>query len=434
MIIGFTKFIAAMAQVQVRFHTKQSRYSVPEFPFSVPASVEIGDLNSLINSLLVESYGENNWKLVEFDFLIGNEFLRLPLEKHLEQKDITTETVVDVEYLEKHPPPAPEDSLCHDDWVSAVQGSENWFLTGCYDNTLHIWGKDGERLMTIPGHEGPVKAVCWLKQDYPIASFVSASHDQNAMIWEWNSESNSVECVYVCRGHERSVECVAASADRNKLATGSWDKLVKIWSILPGEMGEVGEECQHVRKRIKTESGRSCKNKTPIMTLAGHNEAIAAIQWTDSDEICSASWDHTIRLWNVELGGMKEQLVGNKSFFDMSYSPLNQLLITASADSHVRLWDPRVKAGSTVRCAFSSHTGWVTCVKWSTVNEFLFISGSQDCKVKQWDIRCPQASLYDMCGHSAKVLCCDWSNAAYILSGGEDNQLKVFSCEDQPMV
>ena len=77
------------------------------------------------------------------------------------------------------------------------------------------------------------------------------------------------------------------------------------------------------------------------MTLKGHKEAISAVQWTDSSEICTASWDHTLRLWDIEIGGIKSEIVGNKSFFDASWSPLNGLVITASADKHIRLYDPR---------------------------------------------------------------------------------------------
>ena len=84
------------------------------------------------------------------------------------------------------------------------------------------------------------------------------------------------------------------------------------------------------------------------MTLQGHKEAISAIQWTDTQEICTASWDHTLRLWNAEIGGTKNEIAGNKSFFDMCYSPLNKTVITASADRHLRLYDFRSTGSSRI--------------------------------------------------------------------------------------
>lgn len=50
------------------------------------------------------------------------------------------------------------------------------------------------------------------------------------MLWEWNVENNSVDCVHVCKGHERGIDCVDISPDKQRFATGSWDTMLKIWS------------------------------------------------------------------------------------------------------------------------------------------------------------------------------------------------------------
>lgn len=63
--------------------------------------------------------------------------------------------------------------------------------------------------------------------------------------------------------------------------------------------------------------------------------------WTGPSEIITASWDHSIKLWDVELGGMSRQLDGPKAFLSIAYSPLNRLLVTGATDRLVRLYDPR---------------------------------------------------------------------------------------------
>lgn len=79
--------------------------------------------------------------------------------------------------------------------------------------------------------------------------------------------------------------------------------------------------------------------------MKGHKEAISGIVWSEKVEVITCSWDHTIKVWDSELGGIKHDLAGNKSFFDIDYSPLSRAVITASADRHIRLYDPRSTGG-----------------------------------------------------------------------------------------
>lgn len=198
---------------------------------------------------------------------------------------------------------------------------------------MNVWQTNGKHLLTIPGHAAPIKAVSWISIGNNVATFASASQDQTVMIWEWNVESNAVDCIYVCKGHERGIDSLATSPSKKLLASGSWDTMLKIWSC--DVHGTVDESSS---KRKKGEHGET---RTPISTLAGHREAISAVQWIDNDTILTSSWDHTLRVWDLAMSSLKTEVSGNKSFFDASYSQVNGLVITCSADKNVRLYDLR---------------------------------------------------------------------------------------------
>lgn len=76
-------------------------------------------------------------------------------------------------------------------------------------------------------------------------------------------------------------------------------------------------------------------------TLTGHKGAISGVVWSDKAEIITASWDHTLKIWDSELCGIKHEITGNEPFFDVHYSPLARAVIASSSDNRLRLYDPR---------------------------------------------------------------------------------------------
>ncbi|XP_022102309.1 ribosome biogenesis protein WDR12-like isoform X1 [Acanthaster planci] len=413
------------SHLQAKFVTKQECYAVGDSPFSVPASVEVTELSALINKLLSREESEDA-VAVDFDFLINGEFLRVALGKHLEEKSISTESVVEIEYLEKHPAPQPAGSILHDDWVSSVQAANHRLVTGSYDNAVRIWTQEGENLAVMQYHSDPVKTVAWIQTDDSESLLVSGSMDQTLLIWKWNEKTQKHECLHSCRGHAGSVESVAVDQSHTKMASGSMDSMLKVWSAVPGDEDE---EIDAHHKKAKTETHKP-RTRTPLRTFDGHTQGISSVVWVDEGSVCTASWDHTMCLWDIEQGEQVSTLTGNKVFLSVSYSQHCKLLATGSTDRHIRLWDPRQKDGVLVKSSLTHHHGWVSSVDWSPDNENLLISGSYDKTLKLWDTRSPRAPLYNMSGCEDKILAVDWSKSELLLCGGADNALHIFKSRE----
>ncbi|XP_066304329.1 ribosome biogenesis protein wdr12-like [Branchiostoma lanceolatum] len=410
--------------VQAKFFTKQPQFTVSEDVFSVPATVTTLELNDLINGLLNSADGDGESLRRDFDFLVEGEFLRLPLNTHMQNKSLTAERVVSVEFLLRQPAPEPSTTIQQEDWISSVQGNRDCILSGSYDSTVQVWTRTGQSLVTGTGHTEPVKAVAWVKQEATGGQFLSASQDQLIVLWDWDREGGTAVPSLCCRGHARSVDCLATHPTADRFASGSWDKMIKLWSL--GDAGEEEEE-ERPRGKKKAKQEQLGPTRTPLMTLQGHSEAVTSVAWVDDVTLCSASWDHTIRTWDAEAGVPKETLTGSKAFHSVSYSNLSHLLASGSSDRHVRLWDLRSQKGVLVESTLTAHQGWVSAVAWSPTNQYHLISASYDKTLKLWDTRSPRAPLYNMSGHREKLLCADWSTPDLLICGGAEKQLCTFS-------
>ncbi|KAJ0814697.1 putative transcription factor WD40-like family [Helianthus annuus] len=69
------------------------------------------------------------------------------------------EKTLEIEYIRAVAPRKEEDPSLHDDWVSAVDGSSRFILTGCYDGLGRIW--ESARVCThdLEGHNDAVTSV-----------------------------------------------------------------------------------------------------------------------------------------------------------------------------------------------------------------------------------------------------------------------------------
>jgi len=137
--------------------------------------------------------------------------------------------------------------------------------------------------------------------------------------------------------------------------------------------------------------------------------------------------DRSIHIWDIEIGECKRRLLSNKPLLALDYCPKRNILISASCDRFVRLWDARAPDSAGAMAAYISHAAWVSSVALGNPSTNNFVSGGYDNLVKLWDMRSPKACLYDLIGHHDKVLDVNWSNPSFVLSGSVDSTLKVYT-------
>lgn len=248
-------------QVLVTFRTRlPAELRVPETPVAVPSNLKRFGLSQIINHLLALEPAR------PFDFLVDGELLRKSLEQHLLEKGISTEVLLEIEYIPAVVPPEPKSAIPHDDWVSAVDAfADRQFIAGSYDGLLRLYGEDSECACSYLAHEGPINAVASVPGSGN-ALAVTAGKDHAVRLWHLHRHGKQPEWtstrIASFSGHTDCVEAVAVSPDGGRLATGSWDGSLRLWRC--------GEELMEAHKDSNPSSikPRAAKKKKKEGTVA----------------------------------------------------------------------------------------------------------------------------------------------------------------------
>ena len=111
------------------------------------------------------------------------------------------------------------------------------------------------------------------------------------------------------------------------------------------------------------------------------------------------------------------------------YSPDGTKLVTASFDKTLRIWD--LNSGTTLR-TLNGHTGLVLCLSLSKDGSRL-VSGSLDNTLRLWDVpvSTPSASMQPHQGFAAVSISADGTQW---LTGGADKMLRIWNAADRQLI
>lgn len=134
----------------------------------------------------------------------------------------------------------------------------------------------------------------------------------------------------------------------------------------------------------------------------------------------SASWDGTLRLWDLNKGETTRRFVGHeKDVLSVAFSADNRQIVSGSRDKTVKLWNTLGECKYTI--TEDGHQGWVTCVRFSpSAKNPLMVSGGMDKVVKVWSLsNCKLVT--NLVGHTGFINAITVSpDGSLCASGGKD--------------
>jgi WD40 repeat protein len=161
-----------------------------------------------------------------------------------------------------------------------------------------------------------------------------------------------------------------------------------------------------------------------VRTLTGHSYPVAGCAISpDGKKVVSASWDQTLKVWDLESGDQTATLTGHTGWVKgCAISPDGRKVVSCSSDNTLKVWD--LESGDE-KLTLSDHSDSVNRCAISPDGKKV-VSCSSDNTLKVWDLESGDEIL-TLSGHSNFVDGCAISpDGNKVISASHDRTLKVW--------
>jgi WD40 repeat protein len=258
------------------------------------------------------------------------------------------------------------------------------------DNTVKLWrASGGEHSATLRGHGDGVAFVGYLAD----GTLVTASLDGTLKTW-----SSDGAVLRTFSGHQGYLSCAAAAPTGSLLASGGFDKTVRLWdaqsgaamAMLTGHTANVQAVAISAKCRVVASGGDDrtirlwdVESKKLLHTITAHDRPVNALAFSPKDDVlASGSADGAVRLWNL-AGKALTVLGGSAGVKSLAFTPDGASLAVGGSDGAIRLLRlPDLREVLRV----PAHKNTVYSVVFNAAGTLL-ASGGFDSTIHVWEVR-----------------------------------------------
>ncbi|XP_066265197.1 beta-TrCP-like [Branchiostoma lanceolatum] len=305
------------------------------------------------------------------------------------------------------------------DWKKLYK--DNWFLQ-------RNWDIGRCRITEIRGHSDKVLSVAFEGR-----RMASGSADKLVRVWDIKTGN----LLHTLKGHTKGIWCLQFFT-KHLILSGSYDSTIKIWNLRTNTcartlFGHEGPVWALVRKDVMMVTGS--QDKTAKIweirrcrlahTLKGHSAAVFAVDMDDDCTIViTGSADRSIRIWSCESGRSLKTIWASHTTSIMTVS-YHRGFFACSSGGIIFLWN--LKTATCIK-KFHEHEKRVEKLQLQITNpekvEGLMVSAGKDGMIKYWDIS-KDKSIQTMKGHKGQINCIQFDETK-MATASADGKIRVW--------
>lgn len=204
----------------------------------------------------------------------------------------------------------------------------------------------------------------------------------------------------VVSGHLGWVRCLSVEPGNEWFATGSNDRIIKIWDLASGKLK---------------------------LSLTGHISAVRGLAISSRQPyLFSCGEDKQVKCWDLEYNKVIRHYHGHLSgVYALALHPTIDILVTGGRDSSARVWDMRTKANIHT---LTGHTNTVASVQ-CQATEPQVMTGSHDCTIRLWDLVAGKTRV-TLTHHKKSIRALLIHPRLNMFASGAPDNIKQWKCPD----